>query len=247
LLKNKALLSKRENNRFDEANEWYQLSRKQGLGLENIPKLICPYISLKSQFTIDLSGHLYTNTKCFSFVLNDNAPYSLQYCLAVLNSSIAWFFMQNTSVVFRGGYYVYSTEYISKFPIPQISPEAQKPFELLVEYILWLRAGEEVRVNEYVSNAHIAGQFEEVLDAMVFELYFEESVKAKDADVLRHIVPSQGFVPILPTMTDEEKRVTIGAVYEAYRQKEHIVRNNVILQKWVDEIQTIYKSFYKTA
>ena len=55
-------------------------------------------------------------------------------------------------------------------PIPQISESKQKPFEILVDFILF--AKENKQIEEYLSDT-----LEDIIDKMVFDLYFEEISK----------------------------------------------------------------------
>jgi len=52
---------------------------------------------------------------------------SYKYYLCLLNSSVLWFFLQNTGTVLRGGYFRFQTKYLMPFPLPQ-SPDDVTPF-----------------------------------------------------------------------------------------------------------------------
>lgn len=52
LKKCETILRRREKGRFDIDNEWFQLSRKQGLAYATSPKLIAPDISMGVTFSL---------------------------------------------------------------------------------------------------------------------------------------------------------------------------------------------------
>lgn len=59
LKKCETILRRREKGRFDIDNEWFQLSRKQGLAYATSPKLIAPDISMGGNFSFDEQGVFY--------------------------------------------------------------------------------------------------------------------------------------------------------------------------------------------
>ena len=60
------------------------------------------------------------NDKCSFLILNEgnNEPY--EYYLAILNSSLLWFYIQNTSSEYSGGYFAYTNTYLEPFPLPDL-------------------------------------------------------------------------------------------------------------------------------
>ena len=79
-------------------------------------------------------------------------------------------FIQNSKVVvFYKNLMMYDTT--KQIPLPQISQEIQKIFEILVDYILFAKE----------QNMSLeASLFESVIDSMVYDLYFEEEMKRGD-------------------------------------------------------------------
>jgi len=163
------ILRNRERSRFDIDGEWFQYGRKQGVLSADKEKLITPYLSLESQLSYDKDGDFYGNTKCFSLIKYSKYKESYKFYLAILNSKLMWFFVKNTSAVFRGGYFVYAKENLSPFPLPKIENiEDTKPFEILVDEIMQLK-----EKNEDTK------ELEDKIDKMVYELYglSEDEVK----------------------------------------------------------------------
>ncbi len=219
-------LKKRESGRFDN-KEWFQFSRNQGLRYENKPKLLCRDICQKSQFAFDGEGEFYTTTTVYGYIKNENVKEDYKYFLAVLNSQLTWYFMKNTAAVLANGYYRYMPRYISEFPIPEVSIQTQIPFIALADYILFLKKlPVENPINEFVPNNHIVQLFEEVIDAMVYELYFEEDFKKAGIEFMKYA--QRDFLSI-EVKGEKEAMAIIEKAYQTLREKDNEIRNNLKL------------------
>lgn len=91
------------------------------MGYANIPKLVAPEISLGGNYAVDFDGRYYSTTKVYGYVKREGLPVSYEFLLGLLNSSLFWFFIQNTGYVLRGGYYTFKTNYVAPFPFPDCS------------------------------------------------------------------------------------------------------------------------------
>jgi len=69
--------------------------------------------------------------------------------------------------------------FVEELPIPQISSEAQKPFEILVDCILYAKD------KGLESEASI---FESVIDGLVYDLYFEKEMKKANCYITDRII-----------------------------------------------------------
>jgi adenine-specific DNA-methyltransferase len=69
-------------------------------------------------------------------------------------------------------------------------------------------------------------QFEEVIDAMVYELYFEEDFRAAEIEFIKYA--TRDFPPIEGLETQAKIKVIHNA-YQTLRQKDNEIRNNLKL------------------
>jgi hypothetical protein len=99
-------------------------------------------------------------------------------------------------------------------------------FETLADYLIFLNDDSKPPVNPYTDNASIATFFEDVVNMMVYELYFEEHMKQEEIDVLQ-FVTGKSF----PALGKDEKANAeiIGKVYKWLQEQENPIRNRVIL------------------
>lgn len=160
LKKCETILRRREKGRFDIDNEWFQLSRKQGLAYATSPKLIAPDISMGGNFSFDEQGVFYQTATLYGYVKKDDVLVSYKVLMAVLNSRLCWWFMQNTGTVMSGGFYRYKPAYIKPFPMPSdmVLSKSSLEIENLVKAI------EQEKEND-------TSALENQIDFLVYHLY----------------------------------------------------------------------------
>lgn len=125
LKENESFLRNREKGRFDNPNEWFLFSRKQGVDNIEQPRIITPETSYRAQMTFDIGTFYHTGT-VYSFILKDNQMKNYKVFLPLLNSSLMWFFIKNISSELRGGYFKFTTKYLEQFPLPKIENLEEK-------------------------------------------------------------------------------------------------------------------------
>jgi len=118
--RNEDFLRGRERGRFDNEEEWFLFSRKQGITGVEAPKIMTQEISLGCNMTYDENGEFYHPTTIYSFVKNQDFNVDDKLYLGILNSKIMWFFLKNTGTELRGGYFRFKTNYLKPFPLPEI-------------------------------------------------------------------------------------------------------------------------------
>lgn len=99
---------------------WYSLHRSRDILTFENEKIITPEISYGTNMIFDQEG-LFHNTKVYYLVKEEDRLESYKYYLAILNSSIMWFFLKTTGYVLRGGYFTFKTKFLEPFPLPRIA------------------------------------------------------------------------------------------------------------------------------
>jgi hypothetical protein len=152
---------------------------------------------------------------------------SLKYLLTILNSNLFFYSIK----YFYGGGGLGNTgirmkhTFIDKFPVP--NPSKKTPFENLADYLIVLNDPNTPSIMEHASNEMISQQFEEVLNMMVYELYFEEHMKEKEIDVLQFV----NFPDILKMQSFEEKQAAIQKIYYRLKEKDNPIRNRILVSE----------------
>jgi adenine-specific DNA-methyltransferase len=184
------------------------------------PKIIFKNMFESPEFTYD--------DKCFYFgfsfssIINMKNDYSLKYLLALLNSSFAkkWFYDNGK---LRGAGVDIGVEKLRLFPVPK--NVYQSSFIIAVEYLLLLNSLNS-GINEYVPNSHIIETFEEVIDAMVMELFFKEDFEREGIEFIKY---SERDFKSIEGLAESEQIKVIHEAYQKLREKENEIRNNLKL------------------
>jgi type I restriction-modification system DNA methylase subunit len=115
----------REKNRMNIDDYWMSYIYPKNLDKFDSPKIMTREISLGCNMTYDEKGEIYHNTKVYSFVKNPKFKIGDKFYLSILNSKLMWFFLKNTGSEYSGGFYVFKTNYLKPFPLPEIPDNAQ--------------------------------------------------------------------------------------------------------------------------
>ena len=110
----------------------------------------------------------------------------------------------------------------------------------MVDYLRFLYGSTSSTVFTHTSNERIAFHFEDILNMMVGELYFEQHMKENDIDVLQFInAKSIGDLPSI-----EEKLSVVKDFYMWYQKPENPIRQRMQLaeNRSKDIIAVINKS-----
>ena len=223
-----SVLRDRESGRFNIDGEWFQFGRKQGIIDADKEKLMQPDISMGCNFAYDEKGEFYSTTTNYGYKKYDHIKESYKFYMAILNSKVLWWYLQQTGTTMANGFFRFKPDYINPFPLPKIENiEDTKPFEILVDYVMFLKAlPNEQKIDEYVSNKHITKQLEEVIDAMVFELYFVDEFRAKNIEFIKYA--KESFKQI-ENFDDTSKQRVIKEAYLKLCETKNPIRNNLLL------------------
>ncbi|HEY5590178.1 MAG TPA: N-6 DNA methylase [Paludibacter sp.] len=147
---------------------------------------------------------------------------NIKFLTALFNSKLVSFWLKYKGKL-QGNAFQIDKEPLMAIPIKE--PINAKPFEAFVEYLLFINdLGEFEQLNEFVPNSHIIQLFEEVIDAMVFELYFPDDFKKADIHFIEYV--ERDFIPIEGKTPVEQKEILHNA-YQKLREKDNEIRNNL--------------------
>jgi len=104
---------------------WYSLHRSREISILEAKKIITPQLQNNPNFTYDMN-QTYSDAGGYNLIRNKDIKEDFKFYLALLNSSIMWFFIKNTSAEFSGGYYYFKTKYIEPFPLPKLDDLEQQ-------------------------------------------------------------------------------------------------------------------------
>ena len=151
---------------------------------------------------------------------------SAEFLLAILNSSIMHYILHVIAESSGTGTARWINNNVKEFPIQ--NSKRQDSFHGIVEYVEFINCLDKLSlINPHVPNSHLIQLFEEVIDAMVMELYFEEDFKKAGIAFIKYA--ERDFKSIERLKTEKEKIETIHQAYQTLRQKDNEIRNNLKL------------------
>jgi len=145
----------------------------------------------------------------------------LKYLLGILNSKYTSVLLSNL----RGGDYHIYPEHLRNMPIPKALKLIQDKIIQLTNYLIYLNDPKQESVLEKVNNEAVSQVFEDLVNMMVYELYFEEEMKAAAIDVLQ-FVTEKAFPDITKS---EDPKAIIQKVYYELQQKDNPIRNRILV------------------
>ncbi|WP_435077774.1 Eco57I restriction-modification methylase domain-containing protein [Halococcus sp. AFM35] len=145
---------------------WYSLWCPRTKQLFESAKLIVPDVCQRSEFTLDKNGGIHLPNSAYGVVPEENHNRNRRYLLAVLNSSLTWFYIYHTSPVLRGDFRRFMTSYLAPVPLPDEVPKQSITDERKEEF---LELSEEHAQSSAISTveqpadflAHLAGEMYE--------------------------------------------------------------------------------------
>lgn len=209
------------------SNKPYGLHRSRQTAYFERPKIIFKGMFVEPEFTIDYDKHYFGMS--FSSIIQKEQDFELEYLLAILNSKFArtWYY---TNGKLRGAGVDIGVEKLRTFPIPVCSN--QNSFGKIVKYIIFIKS----QTLEDITTHLIASFFEQIIEGMVYELYFPDLIKKHKREIIQHL----GELPELKDeMSDAEKIRVCKEVFARLNDSNHPVKQNLEFMKEIPEIKLI--------
>lgn len=220
------ILRNREKGRLLNDDLWYRYIYPKNLVLFDNEKLVAPDISMGGNFALDIKGQFYQTTTIYGYIKYDNVKCSYKSLLALLNSHLCWWFMQNTGNVMANGYFRYKPAYINPFPLPSDEAilAAEPIIEPLVDCLTYLYNKDNSDIYSHTSNKNLRIHFNDILDMVVYELYFADHMKEQNIYVIERLKQS----PIVD-LSIKDIRERIEKTYKWFQTSENLVRQSLML------------------
>lgn len=205
--------------RSDQGDHWTNLRNCAYIDSFDGEKLVWLSISDKPAFAFDNKA-MHVTAPAYIMTSHCN-----KYLMTVLNSKTMEWYLDKVSSSTGVGTNQWSKIFVEQLPIPELSEAGRKPYETIAEYLVYLNEPTQEPVLEKASNESISQVFEDLANMMVYELYFEEEMKAKEIDVLQ-FVTEKAFPDITKS---EDPKATIQKVYYELQQKDNAIRNRILV------------------
>ncbi len=190
---------------------------------ESDEKLMFRRVSSNLVFTYDCEQYFALNTIVVLNAKRENI--NMKYLLGVLNSNVVnyYYIIQHKST--KKVFSEIQARSVKQIPIPQVEKHIQIIIGTIVNYILYINSNPS-EINVHIPNLHIIQLFEEIIDAMVMELYFKDDFEKAGIEFIKYA--ERDFEDI-EGKTEEESIVIIQTAYQKLRERDNEIRNNLKL------------------
>ncbi len=193
----------------------------------NSPKIVAPQRSQLNTFG-------YNEIEWFGgtdihFIIENNLNFYLKFILSILNSKLiySWLYYKGKR---KGNILELVLAPLSEIPIYVVDKRVQIPFVLITDYILFSKKNSIL----IATPQQIPSFFEQLIDGMVYELYFPELLKKHNCEIIEHL----GELPQLTEeMNDEQKIKICKEIFDLLFDENHLVK--IHLEKMKEEIREI--------
>ena len=179
----------------------------------------------------------FVNFPCYvsrTFLVIKNHKVDLKYLTALLNSSLIAFWLWHKGKL-QGNNYQVDKEPLMQIPVIAGNKDVQITVSTVSNYIMHLTAR---RLDSFF--------FESLIDAMVYELYFPDEIKAAGCEVLKHLtnlpelkgLPAKGSAQA-GDWSDEQKLAVIEKLHSELSDPAHPVSIAMTKMKTVPAVQII--------
>lgn len=170
--------------------------------------------------------NIYTLNTIYNIFVYDNKV-NIKYLLSLINSNtVRYFWIKNFSDN-KETFPKIKKNPLESIPVPSIKNSDQALFSNLVDYVILIKSNSNDRaINDQVPNSHIAQLFEEVINAMVMEVFFKEDFEKANVEFIKYA--ERDFENI----EGKEEPIQMEIIHNAYqklREKDNEIRNNLKL------------------
>lgn len=192
-------------------------------------KIVCPQRSYTNEF--GYTKEPWYGSADIYFIVSKTKEYSLKYLLPILNSKLIFFWLYNRGKRKGEMLEIFYTP-LTELPVIQAKKEIQNLFSRVADYIIFLKTYNLDNVSDQLMPTY----FEQIIDGMVYELYFPELIKKHKREIIQHL----GELPEFnDKMSDEQKMKICKTVFNRLNEREHTVRVNLFYMNSIPEIAII--------
>jgi hypothetical protein len=147
----------------------------------------------------------------------------IKYLTALLNSKVCLYQLIKTSPQTGTGDQIISVQALEPLRVYYPDKNIEELFNNLVDYILFIKTQKHDLMDNH-SNEDISKLFEDMIDLMVFELYFEDHIKSCELGIIELV----NFPEIQWVKKTEDKKKEIQKIWYQLNEKNNPIRNRIL-------------------
>ncbi len=202
--------------------KWFELRKCSYYSAFEQRKIIWTRLSNINSFAISENGEYSIDSTSFATGSN------LEYYCSILNSRIVYFYFKLGGVIWGKDGIKWFGDYFDKIPVLLPNNETKNIFDIKFSYLKILTDKQNFEIHYSF--------FQEVVDGIVFELYFPEEIKSAGKQIIKYL---DDLKPITADMSEEEKLAIILSEFERLYDPNHRVRFAIETLDSVEEVRII--------
>lgn len=215
------ICSIRESNN-ESISDWHTLDRSREERIFTSEKIVAPQRSKKNTFAYS-NGSFFGSADIY-YIIPFDKQVNAKYLTALLNSKLYYFWYYNKGKK-KGNMLELYQQPLSETPIKVC--HNQEIYSVLLDFLILINKTN-VNLDINVPNTFIAETLEEVIDALIYELYFPSQFIQKGIEIEKFVMNI--FQPIKYLKEEEQIRI-IQQSYQTFREKDNFLRNQIKLMK----------------
>ncbi len=212
--------------RLDKGDDWTNLRNCAFLDEFQKPKVIYPNMTKFLPFVYDESG-VFVNPKCYIMTGEH-----LKYLTCFLNSKLFKYCFSDNFPELQGGTREIHKVFFDKIPVKKIKEIEEIPFNKIVDYLVAFKKEN----SQEPTDQFMFIYFEQIANAMIFELYFKEEFDNRKLSVAKYIKE-------LPVLSLNEKTLhQLRKIYVSISQDKHPLKEALFNMLTIPQIELIMNS-----
>jgi type I restriction-modification system DNA methylase subunit len=211
--------------------EWYEIQDNIAYWQEfEKPKVILGIFMNKPTYAYDESGFYHNN----ALYLIGGAS---SFLVAILNSSVNWWFLKNISTDLQNGYLQALKQNQMPIPIP-LATEVQKgKIGMLVEYCRFIPPNLQGTSANNRSQSLMLDYFEVLINGLVYELFFPEDMHSYRINLFKLV--EEARLPVLADIPEKQRYSRLQEIYERISNDRHPIRGCLESLKSLEVVRII--------
>lgn len=154
---------------------------------------------------------------------------------AIMNSEIATFLhFNNSPKATKGDFPKILISDLKDFPVVIPEPSLRGILKIFVEYVVFL--------NDYKSNQIEFSFYDQIINSIIYELYFPEQLKFAKKEIIRHLYDLK---PISDKVSEVEKLAVIESEFDRFYDSSHPVRFAIETLDSINEVRVIKEALIR--
>jgi len=194
------------------------------------PKVILGRFMDKPTYAYDDSGFIHNDALYF---IAGASP----FLEAVLNSSVTWWFLTKTSTDLQNGYLQALMQNQMPIPIPKSTQFQENVITNIVNYCRIVSRDLKDELPEESTDSLMLGYFEQILNGLVYELFFQEELYTHKLTLLKYVEDAR--LPLIAETPEAKRLSRLRETFKLIYDVNHPIRGCLFSLRSLETVRII--------